>query len=318
MKKMFFVVTVMILFALVFLGFNTSNQTGKVRIGYTPLVYGQPAFIAQEKGFFEEHELDVEMVRFESATQIVNALISNRIDIVAVSPCISAFAAQEKTDTNLFKIYYYNTDSLEHPISFLLVKKDSDIEELKDLKGRKIGIFPGNILSKISTKLLLKDYLDVEKDISFVEVGPQIQSQAIESGMVDVMFSLEPFATLSLENGNVEILHVAPQLSISNYIPGGCGFASETFVSSNPETAEKIRTSLDKAIDFIRENEDEAKLVFPNYTPLSAELALKVRQPQFVKSYEVDVDKLQEEYDVLFSEGIFSGSMNASDLVFQL
>ena len=294
---------------------NQNIQDNKIKIGYTPLVYGQPSFIANDLGFFEEQGINAEMIKFESATQVVNGLLAGDLDFVAISPCLSVLAAEEKSEDNLFKVYYYNTDSLEHPISFLLVKKGSEIEELKDLKGKKIGTFPGNILSRTSAKLLLKDIMDVKKDIKFVDIGPQIQAQAIESGMVDAMFSLEPFTTISLEQGVAEILHVAPQLSIMDNIPGGCGFASTKFITERPEIASKMRIALDKSIDYIRANEKEAKKVLTKYTPLNDDLAVKVRQPEYVKSTEINGKALQEEYDVMLREGIFNNGLNAQELV---
>ena len=317
-KLGYMIVSVLMVSLLLVFLMGCSNQTiqdNKIKIGYTPLVYGQPSFVANDLGFFEEQGITAEMIKFESATQVVNALLAGDLDFVAISPCLSVLAAEEKSEDNLFKVHYYNTDSLEHPISFLLVKKGSEIKELKDLKGKTIGTFPGNILSRTSAKLLLKDLMDVNKDITFVDIGPQIQAQAIESGMVDAMFSLEPFITISLEQGVAEILHVAPQLSIMDNIPGGCGFASTKFVDERPEIASKMRIALDKSIDYIRENEGESKKVLIKYTPLNDDLAVKVRQPEYVKSTEIDGKGLQEQYDVMMREGIFNNGLNAQELV---
>ena len=313
-----------VILVLLVIGFSMQNQElpanekEMVRIGYTSLVYGQPSFIADDLGFFANEGLNVEMIKFESSTHVVNSLLAGDLDIVAISPCISAFAAEEKSKEDLFKILYYNTDSVEHPISFLLVKKGSGINTLEDLKGKKIGTFPGNILSQISTKLLLKDKMDIERDITLVDIGPQIQAQAIETGMVDAMFSLEPFATITMELGIADILHVAPQLSIMDDIPGGCGFASTKFVNERPIAAENVRLALDKAVDYIRANELDAKKVFPKYTPLNENLAEKVKQPEFVKSTELSVQKLQEEYDVLKREGVFKGNLDAKTIVYEI
>ena len=159
-----------------------------VRIGYTPLMYAQPTFVAVEQKLFEKAGVKYELTKFENSTQIVNALLSNQLDFCAISPVLSAFAAQEKSGsaTPLFKLYYYNLDSREHPISFLLVRKDSEITSLEQLKGKTIGVFPGNILSRISAKLLLKQYFD-PKDVVFQDVGPQLQAQTLESKQIDAM-----------------------------------------------------------------------------------------------------------------------------------
>lgn len=290
-----------------------------VKIGYTPLIYAQPTFVAIEKGFFEEVGIKPEVTRYENSTQIVNSVISGGLDFCAITPVLSVFAAESKVtqSDSLFKIMYYNLDSTQHPISFMLVKKGSEIKTLKDLKGKTIGVFPGNILSRVATKLLLKDFMDVERDIKFQDVGPQVQGQAIESGQIDAMFCLEPYATITMEKGMAEILHVAPQLSLCEPLAGGCGMISTSFAKQNPEVAKKFEAAIQKATDFIRSNPEYAKEVLVKYTPLTESLALKVNQPEYKTSREMDGSLLQSEYDVLVREGILEKTMDTRNLIYK-
>ncbi|MEO8165967.1 MAG: NrtA/SsuA/CpmA family ABC transporter substrate-binding protein, partial [Betaproteobacteria bacterium] len=299
--------------------FRTGGNDSVVRIGYTPLLYAQPTFVALEKHYFEELGLQVEVTRFENSTQIVNAVISGDLDFCAITPALSVFAAEEKLDQkdSQFKLVYYNLDSREHPISFLLVKKDSAIATLGDLKGKTIGVFPGNILSRTSAKLLLKDLMDVERDVVFQDVAPQLQAQALDTNQVDAMFSLEPFATISLEKGVAKILYVAPQLSISEPLPGGCGMMSTRFSRERPDVARKFVQALEKAGRTIREDPAFALNILPKYTPLTPEIALKVRQPEYHVAGEQDVKLLQQEYDALLKEGILNRPLDVKRLIYQ-
>jgi len=324
-KKLAGVALVLALLVSITSGCNSKTEAPKkqelsvVKIGYTPLIYAQPTFVAIEKGFFEEVGIKPEVTRYENSTQIVNSLISGGLDFCAITPVLSVFASESKIDKadSQFKMYYYNLDSTKHPISFMLVKKGSNIKELKDLKGKTVGVFPGNILSRVSTKLLLKDLMDVERDIKFQDVGPQIQGQAIESGQIDAMFCLEPFATITLEKGIADILHVAPQLSIFEPLAGGCGMMSTQFVKQNPEIARKFEEAIQKAVDFIRTNEEYAKKVLVKYTPLTDDIVLKVRQPEYKTSREMDGTLLQSEYDILVREGVLKKPMDTKRLIYK-
>lgn len=295
------------------------EETSVVKIGYTPLIYAQPTFVALEKGFFKEVGIEVEVTRFENSTQIVNAVIGGSLDFCAIAPVLAAFAAEEKIDKedSLFKLFYYNLDSKEHPISFLLVKKDSDLSSLADLKGKTIGVFPGNILSRVSTKLLLKEFLNPDRDIKFQDVAPQFQAQALETGQIDAMFSLEPFITIIEESGVGKILYAAPQLSISDPLPGGTGFMSTKFVKENPTTAKKFEIAIQKATDYIRQNESYAKEILEKYTPLNKTIAAKVRQPEYKTSKEMDGTLLQREYDSLVKEGVLKKKIDVSRYIYK-
>ena len=290
-----------------------------VRVGYTPLIYAQPTFVAIEKDYFAEVGIKVKVERFENSTQIMNAVIADRLDFCAITPVLSVFAAQEKmpNDQPQFKLFYYNLDSSDKPISFLIVKNGSDIKSLADLKGKTIGVFPGNILSRTSARLLLKDLMDPQRDITFQDVGPQLQAQALETGQIDAMFTLEPYATIVLEKGVGEILYVAPQLSISDPLPGGAGVMSAKFVQQNPQTAKKFDAALYKAIEYMRSDELFAKQILPKYTPLTADLAPKVRQPAYQSAREMPWELLQTEYDVLLSEGVLTKKMDVRSLIYR-
>ena len=298
---------------------SKKKELSVVKIGYTPLIYAQPTFVAIEKGFFEEVGIKPDVTRFENSTQIVNSVISGSLDFCAITPVLSVLASESKVDQadSLFKMYYYNLDSTKHPISFMLVKKGSKIKELKDLKGKTIGVFPGNILSRVSTKLLLKDLMDINRDIKFQDVGPQIQGQAIQSGQIDAMFCLEPFATITLEKGLADILYTAPQLSIFEPLAGGCGIMSTRFVKQNPKIARKFEEAIQKATDFIRKDESYAKKVLVKYTPLTEVIASKVRQPEYKTSREMDGTLLQSEYDVLLREGVLKKPMDTKKLIYK-
>ena len=42
------------------------QEKTKISMGYLPIAYHLTAFVAKEKGFFDEEGLDVEMVKFET------------------------------------------------------------------------------------------------------------------------------------------------------------------------------------------------------------------------------------------------------------
>jgi len=292
----------------------------EVNIGYTPLIYAQPMFVAVEKGFFQEVGITAKLTKFENSTQVVNAVIEGGLDFCAITPVLSVFAAEEKLSgkgkDTLFKLYYYNLDSTKDPISFIIVPKSSEINSLSDLKGKTIGVFPGNLLSKVSAKLLLKKYMNPDKDVVFQDVAPNLQAQALETKQIDAMFSLEPFATITMEKGIGRILHIAPQTSISDPLPGGAGMMSTKFITENPTVAKKFEESIQKATDYLRANPEYAKEVLTKYTPLTKDLADKVRQPLYETPREMNAALLQKEYNVLLKEGVFRKKFDTKKLIY--
>jgi ABC-type nitrate/sulfonate/bicarbonate transport system substrate-binding protein len=69
-----------------------------VKVGWMPSDHHAPAFIASTKKFFEAHNINVEMVKFNAGPAVMTALVSGAIDIgmAGVPPVLSAI---DKDDT---------------------------------------------------------------------------------------------------------------------------------------------------------------------------------------------------------------------------
>src|SRR4030042_6577197 len=135
-------VSVLLMFFLVMTA-GQALSAEKVTIGHLAIVPSLPTYVAMEKGFFAQEGLEVELVPFQSGTDIVDALIAGRIG----ADCMGAitglwFAAQTVPDR--FKIFLvYAADSKVDNTMVVVVKKDSPLKDLKGLKGKKVGTFPG-------------------------------------------------------------------------------------------------------------------------------------------------------------------------------
>jgi ABC-type nitrate/sulfonate/bicarbonate transport system substrate-binding protein len=287
-----------------FMNTNQENSQKIVRIGYTPLIYAQPTYVAVEMEFFKKNSLRYKMVKYENSTQALNALIANKLDFLAVVPVASVFAAESRSTqkTPLFKILYYNLDSPKNPISFLMVKSARNIDTLEDLKSiqnLKVGVFPGNLLSILSTKLLFEKHKDLDIKPTFIDVAPQLQAQTLISGGVDVMMTLEPFATILESKKIAKVIYTAPQTSITNPLAGGAGVFSSKFIQDYPNLSKSFALSINEAIDYIRKNPQAAKKSYLKYTPLDLKIALQVRQPDYHVGSEVSKVLLKEQYQQL-------------------
>ena len=141
----------------------------KVKIGHLAVVPSLPTYVAMEKGFFTEQGLQVELIPFQSGTDIIDALVAGRID----ADCMSAitgnwFAAQTVPDR--FKIFLvYAADSNVDNTMVVVVKKDSPLKDLKGLKGKKVGTFPG-ATSVALAKAIVRKKTDPNKVI-FIHDG---------------------------------------------------------------------------------------------------------------------------------------------------
>jgi NitT/TauT family transport system substrate-binding protein len=274
----------------------------KVTIGYLPIAVDLATFVAQEKGFFAEEGLEVELVQFATSNQVAEALIAGRIDASSYFAYPVVFAV-EQSQPGTFKEIGTVIVSSEHPFLFILAgKNDSSIKTLADLEGKTVGMFPGS-----TTQAQLRHALKtVGVDPSTVNMQPIAAAQqlgALSAGSVDALFALEPTATIGeLKGISRKVENVEKYLPEPNY--NAISAVTNSYRSENPKAVAKIVAAQDRAIDFIRENPEEARMVLTKYTSLDNETAVKAGIGFPLKSEDAkDISKAQEYADILFAEG---------------
>lgn len=300
---------------------KTAEGPIEVKIGYQALASSWAFYVANEKlpdreqSFFEEEGLQVEAIQFDSANRAAEAML--RGDVVTDSATtMTVLLNIEESSPGTLKCFGFQMHTKSEFLESFIARKGSGIQGYGDLKGKKIGVFPGSFNQAI-TKLLLKDYLEPEKDIKIVQMSPPIQLQAITSGQVDALISYEPTTSLALKQGVAELVEDSPWARhIFEPFPVATYCFTSQYIRQQPETAKKIARAWWKAIDFIRSNPERASQTIPAYTKIDPALAEVLNQPAQQKSTEVDRQAIQKFADLYASLGLVSKKIDTNDIYF--
>lgn len=288
----------------VFLGRTMAEE--EVKIGYLRLVTGLPLFVALEKGYFQEQGLKVVTTPFESGTLIIDALVAGRIDVSSGNAIITNWLAEQNLP-GTFKIFlvYGVTKSQDNSFT-LMVTKDSQLKGIMDLKGKKIGTFPG-IASLALAKAVLRNSLDPDKEVTFIEVPPGNIVQALAAGQIDAYFAPEPFGMMGVVQGVTRHLVKSPLLvlNLKNGFPGAGDAFNSKLLKEKPQVAKKVKAAFYKGVDFIYANEGEARKFLVKYTNLPEPFAMKIPREEWIKVEQYDKSAGQPYFDVLRKEGLF-------------
>ncbi|MED3564430.1 ABC transporter substrate-binding protein, partial [Bacillus xiapuensis] len=229
-----------------------------------------PIYVAQEKGFFKEEGLDVEVTIAGGSTNVLSAVVGGGAEVGATGLSVVMDVNSKGQDVQAFASlinqYASNVVIRKDVAERLGVTEKSSVEEkIKALKGLSIGVTqPGGGSDRLIRHLLKGQNLNPDKDATIVPLGKaeailpaftndQIQAFVFSSPTSEqAITSGEGMLLLNLSKGELKELD---------------GFAHSTlltkkeFIDKNPETIQKLTNAIAKAEKFISENKEEAKEV---------------------------------------------------------
>ena len=136
-----------------------------------------PPYLAKDLGYFREEGIDVEIISFEGGVASLRVVLAGQVDIALTSgdPPIVARAKGAAV-----RLVYSSAPRLEAVLTV-----QGDIKNLKDLKGRKIGIQEPNGFADIfSRRALVKAGLQ-PADAQFISTSTAGRVPALITGQVD-------------------------------------------------------------------------------------------------------------------------------------
>jgi len=289
----------------------------KVKIGYLRFQISLPTFVAVEKGLFEQEGLKVEITPFESGTLIVSALMAGRIDGNCAS-AITGFWFAEQSTPDQFKIFLaYGTPSRHNPSFVAIVKKDSPIKEIKDLKGKRVGTYPGATAVELA-RAIIRTQVDPE-GIVFQEIPPTILISALAAGQIDAFFSPEPLGMIAISQGIGRYLVAEPQnlLGLEKGSAGAAFGFSAQFLKQNPMLAKKVKSIYYKAVDLIDKDRNAARPLLIKYLGVSDWVAMNIPIQTWMKTETLDKDATQQLFDILYKEGAYKKKIDTTKLYYE-
>lgn len=280
-----------------------SQGPQKIIFGYRPILPSLDFFVALEKGFFKEENLDVQLVVFRGSSDLTNAIINGNVnfasDLGMVTQLMPTFRGEGEEYPLKFLSLDIDTLSSKMRGPTLIVKKGAGIKTVSDLKNKDLAIFPG-INFKIFAYALLKDNGLTFEDVNLTEIPPQEQVPGFKS--VDALISLDPIIQILEKQGVGKVLedHIAARHIVDPFAAAATSVNTQ-FAKEHPDIVRKVIRAISKGIDETRNNPEYAREVLAKYTKLSPELA-RIQEPvTYVKYDEIEVKDVQNVADYLYS-----------------
>ncbi|MGX4609792.1 aliphatic sulfonate ABC transporter substrate-binding protein [Priestia sp. JNUCC 25] len=257
-KKRFYATTIILLLLLALTGCGGGKETtagnqsvegkGVVKVGYQK---SAPMLLLKKKQLLEKNlgklGYKVKWYEFNTGIAVAEALNAGSIDIGSLGDSPSLFGKARGLDF----VYIASEPSVPESEG-ILVKKDSSIKTIKDLKGKKIAFNKASISQYLLLKTLKSEGM-TESDIKPVYLNPPEASVAFSQGQVDAWVIWEPYFTTTANKGNRVLSDATGLVSFRSFYVAG-----EDFVKDNPKATKRIVLELQKVGKEINKNPKEA------------------------------------------------------------
>jgi ABC-type nitrate/sulfonate/bicarbonate transport system substrate-binding protein len=236
-----------------------------------------PFWVAQEKGMFAKHKLEVKYTKIENIATLPPAL-GTSFDLVLSTPTL--VISSNSQGIPIQWVAGSSVDSKETPASFLMVKKDSGITDVTQLRGKTIGVLNETGTLHTATLYWLKKSGVEPSSVKVVQVDGPAQADQLRTGRVQAVETVTPF------NGQVQKLGGGvslgtPYRAMADTIAPIMWAAQTPWAQTNGEAITRFVAALDEARQYIGSDDAGARAVLKKQTGYPDQVVAALTFPQF-------------------------------------
>lgn len=235
---------------LILLGDHVGAATGRRRVvineALRTLLY-LPLYHAQERGFFRDAGLDVEIVTGGTATASFAAMLSGEAQFSQADPMYVPISREKGAKTKVVA-------QVVGRIAVWGVTMDRSVNkiDINTLRGKKIATHPRPMTAYTYAVQTIKDAgLDPEKDVEIIQSTPGTEIAPLLARRADFAMTLEPNVSRAEAQG-AHVVHSFPKL-LGDQIFTGL-MTTEKYIQDNRSTVIAVVKAYQRSLDDIHKN----------------------------------------------------------------
>ena len=273
-------------------GLSQGGEASKVRVGIPSHAISQIAFyVAKDKGYYAKEGLDVELILMTGPVSNT-ALIAKELQFTIV-PVAALTAAIRGAPLRIIQTSYYR------PLWWMF--GTSDIQDVRSLKGKKIGV--GGIASAtgaLAIEVLKRYGLEAGRDVLLLSVGVQSSVYAaIATKVVDAGLLTSPWNFKAEESGFRTLLDLTKEDLV---LLTGSVVAHEDTLRNDRPLVEKFLRATMRGFLYAKEDRADAISIAARNIQLDATMAARsydVALPALTADGTMDRDAQKKAVDLV-------------------
>lgn len=261
-----------------------ANQQGKrtIKIGYLPITHAAPLYIEEELGKEGFEHIALELVKFGSWPDLMDALNTGRIDGASVLVELAMRAKEQGIDLKAV--------ALGHKDGNVIVTTP-DIERTEQLRGQNFAIPHKYSTHNILLYLMLKEAGMQYTDVNVIELPPAEMPAALAERRIAGYVVAEPFGAKSVAIDKGKVLFQSEELWLDSV---DCALVLRgNLIDQDREAAQELVNKYLEAGKKAELKDDEAKRILGKY--MNVEDNVLDLSLQWIKYDELKLDEASYE-----------------------
>jgi NitT/TauT family transport system substrate-binding protein len=236
-----------------------SANPDSIIIGIPAIEHSALIYIAEDQGFFAGNGLNVTTRDYTVSPEAMDGLLNNVVDIASIGEYTLVDKAFKKEKIRVIG----NIDKFE--TTYLIGRKDKGIENISDLKAKRIGLTRGTLSEFYLGRLL--DLNDISfQDATLVDLPSTQYVQALTNGSIDALVASKKYKDQIERLSGANVVAWPAQSNQPGFVLMTC---RDDWVANHPETINKLLRSLVQAERYSINHPDAASAIVQkrlNYT----------------------------------------------------
>lgn len=281
-----------------------------INITYVKAPLNVPSIVEKKLGVFEKEfskdGISIGLPEITAGPKQTEAMAAGSVDFAhCLGGTAAILAAANGNDLKIIGIYS------RAPKAFVLLARDSEIQTVKNLKGKKVAGPKGTVLHQLLLTALDKNGMKVE-DVQYIAMDIPSAVAALANGSIDAALAAGPDA-------------IRAEMSGARIIANGEGLVEATIVTAvrgeflrkHPDLVKRFVKVHQSALDYIKNNQEEAL----NHTAAETGLPIETVKKMYAW-YDFDatirpsdIDELKKTQEFLVKNGMLTKTVPIEQII---
>lgn len=241
-------------------GADSAQAQQKLKLAYASVDTTNAVwYVAKERGFYQKHGLDVELIFIPSSTTNIAALIAGDVQIAnGVASNVASMAVGGVT--LMMPACFLSTLAYDFVVN-------EAVKTPADLRGKNIGISRVGSASDVAAQVFLRALgLEPNKDVAILQVGGATErAAAFNSGRISG-FPSSPGAAYLAKGVRHKVMMTMNDLPSRYEFPNLCVTVTQSYLQTNRDAVRRAIMAIVEGVHYFKNNKADSKKLMAKYS----------------------------------------------------